>query len=573
VTSSWAWPNGGAVDVWDVARGERVHSLDKEANPYPFSAVAFAPGGAAVALGILAVRSAPETSVHLWDASTGEKLQHLGASIELPAAAQPLVRNLPHSVERVASLPLGAICFSPDGRVLAIVSGTGIKLTELASGEVRAIVDEFPVDKRAPGSEMLIRAIAIAPGGRLLVAGFPDGTIRSYDLLGDRALPPLVGHVAAVEAFCFLPDGQRLLSFGRDHQLMEWSLERLGAQPPAPVVLGPERFQPLWDALGGANPKARQRAKQRLVESADAVTHLREHLRPAVAPANLERAVAFAAALGSSDPHERQAAEAELRKLGDFALPALERAAQRGLNNSLQALLTELQSKYPTAEQARAYHAMDVLQRIGDDAARTLLEELAAGAPESILTMRAQEATASLQTHRIFRRQSVPLSVLWIDLAAEDARCAYRAICALAQRNDAGDFLAVQIRRLARQLTDEGAAESVARLVGTLDHDDFQVREQASATLAQLGPSIHVDLQSALVRGVSVEARLRLEALLRKPRDTGPPPKHLQLLRGIEALELATPESSAGMLADLARETPAGWVRDALARSTGRENR
>jgi len=55
-------------------------------------------------------------------------------------------------------------------------------------------------------------------------------------------------------------------------------------------------------------------------------------------------------------------------------------------------LLQRLEAEHPTREQARALHALEVLERAGAAVARQLLGELAKGAPESLLTRQAAAA-------------------------------------------------------------------------------------------------------------------------------------------------------------------------------------
>jgi hypothetical protein len=98
---------------------------------------------------------------------------------------------------------------------------------------------------------------------------------------------------------------------------------------------------------------------------------------------------------------ERQEAAAELLKLGERALPALEKvlAGQPTLElrKRVEDLVDRLTTLQLTAEQLQAVRCIEILQRCGTPEARQLLEHLAAGAPGALVTTSAQAALALLK--------------------------------------------------------------------------------------------------------------------------------------------------------------------------------
>src|SRR5262249_4130844 len=80
-------------------------------------------------------------------------------------------------------------------------------------------------------------------------------------------------------------------------------------------------------------------------------------------------------------------------------------------------------------------------------------------------------------------------------------------------------------------------AEQIAQLVKQLDHDDFDVREKATAELIRLGPTALPAVKKLLAGNPSVEAKRRAEEILEKVSDTGENQEWARMVRAVEALE------------------------------------
>src|SRR5262249_32260750 len=130
-----------------------------------------------------------------------------------------------------------------------------------------------------------------------------------------------------------------------------------------------------------------------------AAPFLRERLQPAapVDPKKLEQLIAD---LNSGNFKTRDRATSELAKIGDLAVPALQKAfaAKNSLETQrrLEALLDRLTVGELTAEQVRLVRAVEVLERAGSAEARQVLQTLAQGAPGALPTRQAQAALARL---------------------------------------------------------------------------------------------------------------------------------------------------------------------------------
>jgi len=129
----------------------------------------------------------------------------------------------------------------------------------------------------------------------------------------------------------------------------------------------------------------------------------------------------------------------------------------------------------------------------------------------------------------------------WDDLAAADARVAFKAVRMLAASP------AVSVPRLQELLAPVPAPDSarVAELLADLDHNQYVRRQRASESLAALGTVVRSALEQHRPTA-SAEARQRIDDLLRRLDQTEWTPEMLRQSRAVEALERAgTPEAKA----------------------------
>lgn len=127
-------------------------------------------------------------------------------------------------------------------------------------------------------------------------------------------------------------------------------------------------------------------------------------------------------------------------------------------------------------------------------------------------------------------------------------------------------------RRLVDRLTQGPDGEHIAALVGTLDDDDFAMREQATEELRRMGGLIEQELKIQLRDATSFETRSRLKRVLERlepPRLDGP--DRLRHKRAILALRLAGGDAAAAALDEVIEGSRyeesvyfARWQREAL---------
>ena len=101
---------------------------------------------------------------------------------------------------------IGSITFSPDGEMLASVSGKTIRLWNFVTGEYKQTLT---------GNRWGIRSIAFSPDGRTLASGGGDrfrDEIHLWDVVTGEHKDMFRGHRNMVNSVAFSPDGQTLAS-------------------------------------------------------------------------------------------------------------------------------------------------------------------------------------------------------------------------------------------------------------------------------------------------------------------------------------------------------------------------
>jgi hypothetical protein len=137
---------------------------------------------------------------------------------------------------------------------------------------------------------------------------------------------------------------------------------------------------------------------------------------------------------------------------------------------------------------------------------------------------------------------------LWQDLAG-DAAVAYQAILAIGSHPRQGvPFLKQRLRPV---VLSAAVRKECDGLIAGLDHESFEVRDEATRKLEAMSPWVETHLKNALANAKTLELKRRVQALIAQVGQST-----LPLLRAVEALEHTPGPEARGLLQQLAAGEP-----------------
>ncbi len=366
---TWASVMGDGVAnvvLWEATTGKKRHVLVGE---YWLTVLGFAPDGG---------------TIHCWQGHNWVRSWDVATSKELRGFAAGEGQSETGS-------------FSPDGNWFACLGHLRLLLLyDMATGEV---VHRIQVQGNCDYTADYQPGYAYSPNGRTLAVADTEGTIHLLELASGKFRRRLAaGHQGSIRAMLFSADGRRLISGSADMTALVWDLTgRLSATT---KPLSAAELDAGWTDLAGQDAETADRAIRRLAAApADALPYLATKLQPAIR-ADPKRVDELIRDLDSDRFAERERASRELEKLGETATALCRKALADDLTaearQRIEAFLKKQEQERltPSPQRLRIVRALEALEFAGTPEARQLLEKLAGGVAEAIIT---REAKASLR--------------------------------------------------------------------------------------------------------------------------------------------------------------------------------
>jgi RNA polymerase sigma factor (sigma-70 family) len=340
-------------------------------------------------------------TAQVWDVAGGVRLRRIGPMRELST-------DRPPAPPRSADVDWGwyAIAVSPDGARIAADDEAGhLLLFDADTGRELQCVDNSDTDGWV---------VVFSPDGRTLARDKKRGkaeepAVQLIEVASGRERYTFHGHRGPCRALTFSADGKFLVSGSTDTTALVWDLTgRLAGGKAWDKPLSPAELDGYWAALADADAAKAYAAVQRLAAADNAVAYLRELLRP-VAAADENLLARLIADLDGDRFEVREKATSELEKLGEVAIPAIQKALAARPPAETRRRLEALMNTWvrirqnPAGNTLRKLRALEVLERVGTPDARRVLETIANGLPDARLT---REAMASAE--RLAKRPAAP---------------------------------------------------------------------------------------------------------------------------------------------------------------------
>jgi WD40 repeat protein len=352
------------VIVWDLETGKRLarHPKLGESSAH----VVFLPGDRTLALGDAGLR---EGSIHLWDWETNR--------------------------ERALKVPGSNMAFSPDGWLVAVADRGGTKLIEVLTG---AEVWSAPATSvpATPGP-LAHGSLAFAPDGRTIAVGSGTGVVHLFDWSREDPGLSFRGCDAGPYHMAFSRGGSRLAGVDNATALIWDVSDVVGRSPEKRTKVEARELEDWCRSLSSTDARAGYRAMWKLAAARDdAVAVLKGQLRPAQTDAG--QIARWIADLDDDDFATREKASLELTKLGEAVAGQLGSALKKPHSLEQQRRLKLILAGLKGVSPARLgqVRGIMVLEQVASPSARAVLVTLAKGEPGAFLTQQAQLALRRL---------------------------------------------------------------------------------------------------------------------------------------------------------------------------------
>ncbi|KAJ7306244.1 WD40-repeat-containing domain protein [Mycena albidolilacea] len=174
------------IRIWDVSTGKQLQQLDGHDNTV--NSVAFSSDGSR------AISGSDDRTIRIWDVSTGKQLQQLDGHNDC-------VRS---------------VAFSSDGsRAISGSDDRTIRIWDVSTGKQLQQLDRH---------DNTVNSVAFSSDGSRAISGSNDRTIRIWDVSTRKQLQQLDGHDDWVCSVAFSSDGSRAISGSDDRTIRIWDV-------------------------------------------------------------------------------------------------------------------------------------------------------------------------------------------------------------------------------------------------------------------------------------------------------------------------------------------------------------
>jgi hypothetical protein len=278
------------------------------------------------------------------------------------------------------TLPVGnarSLAFAPGGKL--VVVGGDEKSVRVWS------LEQSKQTRTLTGLESPASRLTFSADGKSLAALADDGkAVRVWDFARGTTRSRINHNRGAVGTLALSPDGKSLATTVKDGKtIFLWNTTpRQLAHAGPPLMLSEKELAALWDALAGPDADKADAAWLKLGAAGDnVVPFLRQRIRSvAVPPVDMKAIDKAITDLDSAKFMTRERAVKELEAAGELAVLPLRRCLEKRpsveVERRASLILKKLGEPALTPERARVLEAIDLLEQVRTARSRALLEEI-----------------------------------------------------------------------------------------------------------------------------------------------------------------------------------------------------